>query len=647
MTINQFVRKLAISSLFITAQTAAAFSSPEPVAIAETIPFEHSIRGLQFEAHPLTINSEHASFIKVHFKRFNVPQGMAVEVSSPDRSQVYQYGPALNTPKTWNPELGENGIDRFSSLSIIGSTAIVRLIGSSKEPNAIPVVEIDSYQKGLPEEDIQHLMQFPENGTESICGNDQKRSVACFSDSFPTEVAHSAPVARLLIAGRSLCTGWRVGEGNLLFTNNHCVESASEARNTEVWFNYQLETCGGSSANRTVVTVDELIKTNARLDYSVLSLNNPDTIASFGYLGLDVRTPIAGEAIYIPQHPGGRRKELGVLSDQNSTNLCRINRPTAGFNTNYLCDTEGGSSGSPVLAESTHKVIGLHHLGGCPNSGVQIKQIWPEVSSLFGGVIPDDGIGDRDNQKPVAAFSVECDGLNCRFDGTDSSDTDGTIDLYSWQLGDGSRLVGKQIDYSYIAQGQYTVSLTVTDNEDKSDTASKTVNVGNTSDDSLLISGVPRTGLSGARRSETRFQINVPEANQRLRVTLSGGSGDADLYVQHETPPTTGQYDCRPYKSSNNETCVISSAQQGTWHVMLRGFYAYAGATLTATVEAIQDNNQNCSDLEIWSGQKRYVTGNKVHHKGSAYQAFRWNTNLSPDQHSDRDGVWKLLGSCQ
>ena len=43
----------------------------------------------------------------------------------------------------------------------------------------------------------------------------------------------------------------------------------------------------------------------------------------------------------------------------------------AGSDVSYYCDTEGGSSGSPVLSRATNKVVALHHFGGCPNSGVR------------------------------------------------------------------------------------------------------------------------------------------------------------------------------------------------------------------------------------------------------------------------------------
>ena len=49
----------------------------------------------------------------------------------------------------------------------------------------------------------------------------------------------------------------------------------------------------------------------------------------------------------------------------------------------YYCDTEGGSSGSPVLSRKTDKVIALHHFGGCPNSGVRIDLIYNKIKSLL------------------------------------------------------------------------------------------------------------------------------------------------------------------------------------------------------------------------------------------------------------------------
>jgi PKD repeat protein len=51
------------------------------------------------------------------------------------------------------------------------------------------------------------------------------------------------------------------------------------------------------------------------------------------------------------------------------------------------------------------------------------------------------------------------------FDGSLSTDSDGTIVDYSWDFGDGNSGTGSQVDHSYSAPGSYLVKLTVTDND--------------------------------------------------------------------------------------------------------------------------------------------------------------------------------------
>src|SRR6266550_578255 len=68
------------------------------------------------------------------------------------------------------------------------------------------------------------------------------------------------------------------------------------------------------------------------------------------------------------------------------------------------------------------------------------------------------------NQPPVANFTSSCPTLTCNFTST-SSDPDGTIAGYSWNFGDGSPVVTTQNpSHTYGAGGNYTVTLTVTDN---------------------------------------------------------------------------------------------------------------------------------------------------------------------------------------
>ncbi|GAA0205383.1 S8 family peptidase [Kangiella japonica] len=95
-----------------------------------------------------------------------------------------------------------------------------------------------------------------------------------------------------------------------------------------------------------------------------------------------------------------------------------------------------------------------------------------------------------------------------------------------------------------------------------------------------LENGVAQT-ISGASGSETDFTFEVPSDATSVDFQMSGGSGDADLYVKFGSAPTTSSYDCRPYRNGNNETCNFS-AQTGTYYVMVRGYSSYSGASLVA-----------------------------------------------------------------
>ncbi|MDT0583678.1 S8 family serine peptidase [Brumicola blandensis] len=93
------------------------------------------------------------------------------------------------------------------------------------------------------------------------------------------------------------------------------------------------------------------------------------------------------------------------------------------------------------------------------------------------------------------------------------------------------------------------------------------------------------TNLSGNRNAWKRYTWNVPNGVSRVTVTISGGSGDADLYMKLGSQPETNSYDCRPYKSGNNETCTFTNTSGGTWHVGIRGYSRYSGVTMSYSYE--------------------------------------------------------------
>ena len=100
--------------------------------------------------------------------------------------------------------------------------------------------------------------------------------------------------------------------------------------------------------------------------------------------------------------------------------------------------------------------------------------------------------------------------------------------------------------------------------------------------DDVLQDGVAKRGLVGPKSSQKRFTFELNE-RRNLTVQTRGGSGDVDLYVKWGSEPSTSVWDCRPYRSGNNERCVFNRAEPGTYHIMLDAYSGYNNVSLTAT----------------------------------------------------------------
>lgn len=95
-----------------------------------------------------------------------------------------------------------------------------------------------------------------------------------------------------------------------------------------------------------------------------------------------------------------------------------------------------------------------------------------------------------------------------------------------------------------------------------------------------LQKGVAETGVAGDSGTNIRFTMEVPVDASDLSFVISGGTGDADIYVSFDTEPTLSSYECRPYLNGNEETCSFPTPQTGTYHVMINAFATYSGVSL-------------------------------------------------------------------
>lgn len=91
--------------------------------------------------------------------------------------------------------------------------------------------------------------------------------------------------------------------------------------------------------------------------------------------------------------------------------------------------------------------------------------------------------------------------------------------------------------------------------------------------------------ISVAANNWSRYTQNLDAGYSAFTVNISGGNGDADLYVNFASPSTESVYQCRPFKNGNLETCNIDNPQAGTWFIDLKGYSSASGVTLSITAQ--------------------------------------------------------------
>lgn len=214
--------------------------------------------------------------------------------------------------------------------------------------------------------------------------NDAAMDAACVA----SDVAEaSRPVARLVIqksAGAIYCTGWLFGcEGHVL-TNHHCVaaESDGESDATAISIEFMAQSascaqqCDGSSlCPGCAVTLSADVvafSPEAELDYVLLKPRLSPAqlqalVADYGFLSLRAAGAVLGEPIFIPQHPAGFGKRVALKHGGDYGRVMAISEASCNLrsdNLGYMMETQGGSSGAPVVAADDKSVVGLHYCGG-------------------------------------------------------------------------------------------------------------------------------------------------------------------------------------------------------------------------------------------------------------------------------------------
>lgn len=96
----------------------------------------------------------------------------------------------------------------------------------------------------------------------------------------------------------------------------------------------------------------------------------------------------------------------------------------------------------------------------------------------------------------------------------------------------------------------------------------------------------PVTVSSSTVNEVLLFRVDIAEASdEALNVELSGGAGDADLFVHYgERPEHPYRYRCPSGNAASDEFCQLVPTRVGTYHIAVHAYTAFGPSTLEVTV---------------------------------------------------------------
>jgi chitodextrinase/plastocyanin len=106
-----------------------------------------------------------------------------------------------------------------------------------------------------------------------------------------------------------------------------------------------------------------------------------------------------------------------------------------------------GASGSGAAVEHTYQSAGDYSVE------LRVTDDSAAVSTQTRTITVESESADPTNELPTASIEVTCVDLECSFDGSGSSDADGSIASFSWKFGDGATAAGAKPAHEYAKPG--------------------------------------------------------------------------------------------------------------------------------------------------------------------------------------------------
>lgn len=277
-----------------------------------------------------------------------------------------------------------------------------------------------------------------------------------------------------------------------------------------------------------VITVSALADFNGAAGGGAASTcraDQDDTLADFSNFGSTVDIAAPGTCIFSTSKEGG----FATLS---GTSMASPH--VAGAAALLTANGNRATNRDQALA-IRQRLVDTGNTNWRDDSGDGITEPLLDVSSTA-----DFPAGKPDPGRPTAAFTASCStaNLTCSFDGSSTSDSDGTITSYAWEFGDTSTGSGKTVSHTYGKAGFYSVKLTVTDNDGKSNVTRRLVKAGDLPPSAAFTARCQSANCTfdGSASTDAEGQIQSYAWNFGDTTTATGPR------ASHSYPNVTKQY---------------------------------------------------------------------------------------------------------
>ena len=237
---------------------------------------------------------------------------------------------------------------------------------------------------------------------------------------------------------------------------------------------------------------------------------------------------------------------------------------------------------------------------------------------------------------PTARFTTAVTDRSASFDGSTSSDPDGTVTGYAWKFGDGSTGTGIAPGHDYAANGTYNVTLTVTDNSGLTASVTQPVVVNRanaapvaafTASTSLLTAVLSAAASSDSDGTVVGYAWNFGDGSTQALSAVSAASHAFAASGTYQVTLTVTDSDGATSSTSNSVT-----VQAG--NVAPTASFTSSAAGLTLSVDGAGSSDADGAITQhAWDfGDENTGTGTTTSHTYAAAGSYQVSLTVTDDR---------------